>query len=100
MLVVVTETGDDDENVWVEDATCGDVLVVTSPIEDAIVAIFPKIDGKKLADGLAKKRVGLTPTVEFVEILVDVEDDVETGCAGRSSALMISAAFDRLSAMP
>lgn len=78
---------------------CGDVLVVTSPKEDAIVVVFPKPDGEKLADELAKKPVGLTPTVDFADILVEFEDDVDTGWAGRLSALMISAAFDWLLAM-
>ena len=94
MLVVVAETVDDDEDDWVEGGPRGDVLVVTSPKEDAIVVIFPRLDGKNLADELAKKPVGLTPMVEFVKILVEFEDDVDTGCAGRLSALMISAAFD------
>ena len=82
-----------------EGGPCGDVLVVTSPKEDSMVVGFTELDGEKLADEFAKKPVELAPTVEFVEILVEFEDDVDTGCAGRLSALMISAAFDWLSAM-
>ena len=72
---------------------------MTSRKEDATVVGFPKLDGENLANELAKKPVGLAPTVEFIEILVENEDDVDTGCAGRLSALMISAAFDWLLAM-
>lgn len=82
-----------------EGGSCGDVLVVTSPKEDAMVVVLPELDGEKLADEFAWKPVELAPTVEFVEVLVEFEDDVNTGCAGRLSALMISAAFDWLLAM-
>ena len=32
---------------------CGDALVVTAPEEDAMVVMFSKLDGEKLADELA-----------------------------------------------
>ena len=62
--------------------------------EAAVMVAFLKVDGEKLADDFALKPVEPAPTEEFVEILEGFEDNVDAGCAGRSSALMISAAFD------
>ena len=72
---------------------------MTSPKEDATVVLLPKLDEEKRVDELAKKLVARMLIVEFIEILVVSEDDVDIGCAGRLSALIISAAFDWLLAM-
>ena len=70
-----------------------------SPKEDATVVLFPKLDGEKFVEELAKQLVALTLIVEYTGILVEFEDDVDIDCAGRLSALTISAAFDWLSAV-
>ena len=64
-----------------------------------MVVLLPEVDRGKLADEFAQRSVELAPKVEFVEILEEFEDVVDDDCAGRLSALMISAAFDWVSAM-
>ena len=64
-----------------------------------MTVVFPEGDGEKLADEFELKLIELARTEEFVEILEGFEVDVDAGCAGRSSALMISAAFDRVLAI-
>ena len=85
---------DDVEDGCPEGGPCEDTIVVTLPKEDAMIVVFPELDGEKLAVEFALKPVELAPTEEFVEALEGFEVDADAGCAGRSSALMISAAFD------